>query len=68
MRAQAQVQTRTRLLTEEMKYCIVFYKEEEYTDTETAEAFERKYGRLVGLSTVSKKWAKYQQTGTVSNN
>lgn len=56
------------LLPEEIKYAIILYKREgTKSDNKIAEQISNDFHRKIGHSTVQAIFAKYQKTGTVSN-
>lgn len=58
----------SHLLPENIKYAIVFYKDQgDMNDKEIKRRIEGDFGRTLGNSTVKAVWDKYQETDSISN-
>ena len=55
----------TRLLPDEVKWRIVFFKKEGYSNKETARRISNEYARAMSHQTVKKIWTLYEETKSV---
>ena len=55
------------LISDEIKWVIVFFKKNEHTNKGTAKVLTEFFGRAISHQTVKRIWDNYQETGSVDN-